>query len=140
MAFTPYRTWTAGEIVTASMMNQQIRDNGNILINFQRGGTIYVAGGITAAADVILWEATEACSVQFVKGYRAGGSAAGINARKNGSLEHLSGDLSLSASATWFTNTAIINPNYAVGDSLEMRLKSVAGSPTQVNITIGFTY
>jgi len=31
MAFTSYRTWVAGEIVTAALMNAQIRDNGNYL-------------------------------------------------------------------------------------------------------------
>jgi len=31
MAFTAYRTFVAGEIVTAAMLNQQIRDNGNYL-------------------------------------------------------------------------------------------------------------
>lgn len=29
MALTTYRTWVTGELVTAAMMNQQIRDNGN---------------------------------------------------------------------------------------------------------------
>lgn len=31
MAFTAYRTWVAGEIVTAAMLNQQIRDNGRYM-------------------------------------------------------------------------------------------------------------
>lgn len=140
MAFTPYRTWNAGEVVTDAMMNQQIRDNGNILKNFERGGTIFVAAGITAAADVVLWVATEACSVLFIRGYRLGGATATINARKNGSLEHLSADLSLAPAATWVSSTAIINANYVAGDSLEMRLKSVTGSPTQIAIIIGFSY
>lgn len=140
MAFTPYRTWNAGEVVTAPMMNQQIRDNGNVLKNFERGGALFVAAGITAAADIVIWQATEACSVQFVKGYRAGGSAAAINARKNGSLEHLSGDLSLTPAATWVSSTSIINANYAVGDSMEIRLKSVSGNPTEIAIIVGLTF
>lgn len=140
MAFTPYRTWNPGEVVTDAMMNQQIRDNGNILKNFERGGTIFVAAGITAPADVLLWQAPEACSVLFIKGQRVGGATATINARKNGALAHLSADLSLTPAATWVQSTAIINPNYAVGDSLEMRLVSVTGNPTQIAIIIGFTY
>ena len=28
MAYTAYRTWTTGEIVTAALMNEQVRDNG----------------------------------------------------------------------------------------------------------------
>jgi len=140
MAFTPYRTWNAGEVVTDAMMNQQVRDNGNVLKNFERGGTIVVAAGITAAVDVVLWQAVEACSVQFIKGYRVGGATATINARKNGALEHLSADLSLAPAATWVSSTSIINPNYVAGDSLEMRLKSVTGNPTQIAIIIGLTY
>ena len=31
MAKTAYRTWVAGEVVTASMLNEQVRDNGNAL-------------------------------------------------------------------------------------------------------------
>lgn len=140
MAFTPYRTWNAGEVVTAPMMNQQIRDNGNVLKNFERGGAIFIAAGITAAFDVIIWQATEACSVQFVKGVRVGGATATINARKNAALEHLSADLSLTPSGTWVQSTTIINPNYAVGDSMEIRLKSVTGNPTEVAIVVGLTY
>ncbi len=45
MAFTALRTWVAGEIVTAAMLNQQIRDNGNEYV--QRAGTI----PLTAAWD-----------------------------------------------------------------------------------------
>jgi len=31
MAFTAYRTWVAGEVVTAALMNAQVRDNGRYL-------------------------------------------------------------------------------------------------------------
>jgi hypothetical protein len=29
MAFTAFRTWTVGEVVTAAQLNEQLRDNGN---------------------------------------------------------------------------------------------------------------
>jgi len=51
MAFTAYRTFVAGEIVTAAMLNQQIRDNGNYLKGvgqvptIQSGLTIDNTGG-----------------------------------------------------------------------------------------------
>lgn len=140
MPFTPYRTWQAGEVVTAPMLNQQVRDNGNVLAKFERGGTFYVASGITVGAAVIMWEATEACSVSFVKGYRVGGTGATINARKNGALNHLGADLSLPTADLWTPGPAVINPNYAVGDKLEILLQSVTGSPTQVAIVVGFQY
>lgn len=31
MAFTAYRTWVPGEVVTAAQLNEQLRDNGNYL-------------------------------------------------------------------------------------------------------------
>jgi len=31
MAGVTYRTWTTGEVVTAAMLNEQIRDNGDVL-------------------------------------------------------------------------------------------------------------
>lgn len=139
MPFTPYRTWQAGEVVTAPMMNQQVRDNGNVLKNFERGGTFFVAAGITAPATIIMWEAVEACSVQYVKGYRVGGTTATINARKNGALNHLSADLALAANV-WTPQPIVINPNYVAGDKLEIMLVSVTGSPTQIAIVVGFTF
>jgi hypothetical protein len=122
------------------MMNQQVRDNGNILKNFERGGTFFVASGITGPANVIMWEATETCSVQFIKGYRVGGTGATINARKNGTLNHQSVALSLVTADLWTPGAAIINPNYIAGDKLEIMLVSVTGSPTQVAIVVGFTF
>lgn len=32
MAFTAFRTWSPGETVTAAMFNEQIRDNGNVIM------------------------------------------------------------------------------------------------------------
>ena len=32
MAFTAFRTWVTGEVVTAAQLNEQIRDNGNALL------------------------------------------------------------------------------------------------------------
>lgn len=140
MPFTPYRTWQAGEVVTAPMMNQQIRDNGNILRVFERGGTIFAASGITAPATIIVWEAIEACSVTYVKGYRVGGTTLTINARKNGALDHLAAPLSITPADTWVSTTAVQNANYAAGDKLEMMIVSVTGNPTQAAVVIGLGF
>lgn len=140
MAFTEPRTWNAGEVVTDEMMNQQIRDNLNVLRVFERGGTMFNASGITAGANIIMWEAVEACSVQYFKGYRVGGTGATVNARKNGASNHLSAALSLAAADVWTPGTPIINPTYAPADKLEIMIVSVTGSPTQVAIIVGLRF
>jgi len=38
MAFTALKTWVTGEIVTAAMLNEQLRDNGNMYI--QKDGSV----------------------------------------------------------------------------------------------------
>jgi len=101
----------------------------------QRGGA-FVAP--TGALAVVSWRAPYACVVTNVRGYRTGGTGATVNARRNGSSTHLSSDLSLSSAATWMDGGAVQNVAYAVGDSLELLLQSVAGSPTQVAIQVEF--
>jgi len=45
MALTAFRTWVTGELVTAAMMNQQIRDNGNaIWVGTTAGDMDYYTG------------------------------------------------------------------------------------------------
>lgn len=98
-----------------------------------RGGTILTPSG---AVDVIVWRAPFACEVLAVKGYRTGGTGATINARRNGVDEHLAADLSVAAADTWVDGGAVQNVSYAAGDKLEIRLRSVAGSPAQVGIQV----
>jgi len=52
MAYTAYRTWTTGEIVTAALMNEQVRDNGLLTapaIMTTAGDIIYASGANTPA-------------------------------------------------------------------------------------------
>jgi hypothetical protein len=50
MSKTNYRTWIYGELVTVSMMNQQIRDNGNaIWVGTTAGDMDYYTGATTKA-------------------------------------------------------------------------------------------
>lgn len=104
-------------------------------LTFARGGTILTPSG---AEDVIIWRAPFACEAYAVRGYRIGGSGATVNARRNGTDAHLAGDLSLTSTATWIGTETVQNAAYAVGDKLEIRLMSVAGSPSQVAIQVDF--
>jgi len=117
-------------------MNTHVRDNLNTLAIFSRGGTFVNPNGITAAINIIVWYATLACTVTNVRGYRVGGTGATINARKNGSSNHLASALSLTSADAWMDGGAVQNTALAPGDKLEIMVVSVADSPTQVAIEV----
>lgn len=108
-------------------------------IAISRGGTVIQSGGLTAAINVIVWRAPFACTVTNVRGYRVGGTGATINARRNGTSNHLASALSLTSADTWMDGGAVQNTAYAAGDKLEIMVVTVAGSPTQVAIQVDFT-
>lgn len=103
---------------------------------FSIGGTVLTP---TVAINVIAWRAPFACTVVAVKGYRVGGSSCTVNARKNGSSNHLSSAISLSTADTWTDGGAVQNAAYAVGDKLEIMLVLVSGSPSQLAVQVDFT-
>lgn len=104
---------------------------------FSKGGTMVNSSGLSALT-AIAWRAPFACTVTNVRGYRVGGSAATINARRNGTDNHLASDLSLGSADTWADGGAVQNTAYAAGDKLEIMLVSVTGA-TQVAIQVDFT-
>lgn len=103
-----------------------------------RGGTLLNSAGV-ATANVIVWRAPYACTVTNVRGYRVGGTGATINARKNGSSNHLASALSLTSADTWTDGGAVQNTAYAAGDKLEIMVVSVTGTPTQIAVQVDFT-
>ncbi len=84
------------------------------------------------------WRASFACKVTAVYGYRVGGTGAVVNARKNGTSDHLASDLSLTSADTWMNGGSVQNDTYAAGDRLEFEVVSVDGSPAQVAIQVEF--
>lgn len=102
---------------------------------FSRGETVLSPSG---AINVIVWEAPFACTVKTVKGYRVGGTGATINARLNGSSNHLASALSLTSADTWMDGGAVQNTVYAAGDKMEIMVVTVAGSPDQVAVQVNF--
>ena len=147
MSWSAPRTWSPGETVTAQLMNLHVRDNMNILktpINDDgtlqlipsKGGVIVNPNGIENTINVIVWRAPFACTVVAVKGYRVGGTSASINARKNGSSNHLASAKSLTSANTWMDGGAVQNTAYAIGDKLEIMLTAVGGDPTQIGVQV----
>lgn len=103
-----------------------------------RGGTILSP---TAANAVIVWRAPFTCTVLAVKGYRVGGAATGtfVNARRNGSSDHLASNLELTSADAWIDGGAVQNTAYVVGDKLEVRITALgAPRPAQVAVQIDF--
>lgn len=109
-------------------------------IPFSRGATVLKTDGIAdAALNVIVWRAPFACTVTAVKGYRVGGSGATLNARRNGSSNHLSSAVSVGSADTWTDGGSVQNTAYAAGDKLEIMIVSASGAPTQLAVQVDFT-
>ncbi len=103
---------------------------------FARGGTMVNTNGIGAAINVVAWQAPFPCMVIGLRAYRVGGTGATVNARKNGTSNHLASALSLTSADTWMVAGTVQNQTYAAGDKLEIMIVSVTGSPTQVAIQV----
>lgn len=108
-------------------------------LTISRGGTLIQASGLTAAVNIIVWRAPFACTVTAVKGYRVGGTGATVNARRNGSSNHLASAVSVASADAWTDGGAVQNTAYAAGDKLEIMIVTVTGSPTQVAVQVDFT-
>ena len=108
-----------------------------IEFEFSRGGTLYKSDGL-ATGSFVVWRAPFACTATKISAYRADGTAATINAKKNSS-DLLSGDLSLTNATTWYSSSTLQNASFAIDDRLEIEIASVSGSPTQIIIQVDFT-
>lgn len=101
-----------------------------------RGGTVL---NPTIAQNVIVWYAPYTATVMNVRGYMVGGVLTGtfINARKNGTDDHLASNLELTSFDTWIDGGAVQNAGYLVGDKMEIMIAGVsAPRPDQVAIQI----
>lgn len=103
---------------------------------FDRGGSLLSSAGLAAGINAVVWYAQFPCRVLNVRGYRAGGTGATINAQKNGADTHLSSNLSLVSADTWMSGGAVQNITYAIGDKMEIMIVTVAGLPTQVAVQV----
>jgi hypothetical protein len=105
------------------------------------GGTLVDASGFsfTAPLWVFAWTAPYACRVLAVKGYRVGGTGATVNARLNGTSNHLGSDLSLTSADTVMDGGVVQNNSYVAGDRLEIGAVTYTGTVTQIGISVYFT-
>lgn len=124
--------WTIGQ----DLPNDEVDIEANLSAEyktFERGGTAKNATGL-AVDDAIVWEAPWAAEVLNVRALRRDGTGATINMRKNFTSEHLSSDLSLVSALTTYDGGTVQNATYAQGDMMEVRIKSVAGAPSEIAI------
>lgn len=99
-----------------------------------RGGTVLSP----VAQNINVWEARDSFTVTNVRARRTGGTGATVNARKNGSLNHLSSNLSLTTT-NYTDGGAVQNTAYVAGDNLQIMIVSVTGAPTEIIIQVDFT-
>jgi hypothetical protein len=102
-----------------------------------RGGTVL---GPTAPVDIIVWRAPFPCTVTKVYGYVHGATGSTVNARKNGTLNHLASNLTLGTADTWIDGGTVQNASYATGDKLEIRITGVTGSPATVAVQVDLVF
>ncbi len=134
---TPVATGTANAagVATTLARSDHVHLTSFTGMVFSRGATVLNP----AVQNTIVWRAPFACTVTNVRGYRVGGTGATINARRNGTDNHLASALSLTSADTWQDGGAVQNTAYAAGDKMEIMVVTVAGSPTQVAIQVDLT-
>jgi len=91
-----------------------------------------------AAGTLIAWRAPFTAQITSIQAYRIGGSGATVNARKLGGGTHLAVDLSVAIENAWIAGGTPQNANYALGDTLEVVIGAVNGSPTQLIVQFDF--
>ena len=131
------QTYSAGNVLDADTVDgEHAAAFLHVPVTFSLGGTILDP---TAARNVPVWRAPIACTVTNVRGYRVGGTGATINARHNGTDNHLATALSLTSADTWTNGGTVQNTAYTMSDKLEIMLVTVTGAPTEIGIQVDFT-
>jgi hypothetical protein len=115
-------------------------DAHNADLNAHLGRSFNKAAAIIdpVVSSIIIWRASTKCTVAAIHAVRTGGSGASVNVRKNNALFVLSSDLSLATAGNWLSGSNLQNATFDPGDSLEIVIAAVSGTPTQIGIQIDF--
>lgn len=145
MAWTTPRTWTTGEIVTAAMLNEQVRDN--MLALFSRrfghtyiiGGDIKVASGNTDYIPPFFISEPSGQVVTLIKCRYRINAGTSVTFKLQRNLADITGFTSMSATTT----TAETTPT-AVGladnDAIAPVVTAVSGTPQNMTVGIFLNY
>ena len=85
MSLTTYRTWIYGELVTAAMLNQQIRDNGNAIWVGTTAGDMDYYTGATGKARIPKGTAGQVLKMNSGATAPEWGNSGGVVKRQGGS-------------------------------------------------------
>jgi hypothetical protein len=104
-----------------------------------RAGAIFAVAVPVLAPTVntfVVWRAPFAAQLTGLRAYRVDGTGATVNARKNGTANHLAVDLSVSVLGAWIDGGPVQNAHYAAGDTLEVMFTAVTGGPSQLIVQL----
>jgi hypothetical protein len=101
---------------------------------FSKGGVILAP----AAQTIVIWRAPFACTITAVKGYQDVGTGSVITAY-DGSTDLLKTDIKIASAGTWQDGGALAKTSVSAGDSIAIKIVSVAGSPNYISIQVEFT-
>lgn len=104
---------------------------------FPRGGIII---NPTATGNYEGGRAPFDCNVVAIWAKQVGGSGGtvAVNARKNGSLNHLAANYTITAAGVYENAGTVQNVAYTAGDYLEIMITALGSLPTQVVIQVDF--
>jgi hypothetical protein len=91
----------------------------------------------TSAATYAIFKMPVAATVTAVRAYRAGGSAAAINAA--GADGNFLAVALVSTTDSWASSTTIQNASVDAGDAITVSIAAPAGSPTAITIEVDYT-
>lgn len=89
-----------------------------------------------SVGQIIVWRAPFAVQLSALRAYRVGGTGVALNARKNGTDMHLAADISVAVVGAWIEGEVLQNTAYSVGDTLEIMLTAVNGTPAQLAVQL----
>lgn len=103
---------------------------------YSKGTTLVKVDGIDTTVNVMVWRVPFDCTAVAVRGFRTGGTTLTVNARKNGTDELLSSDLSVTSDGAWDSETSLATTDFTAGDTLEIMITAVTGLPTQIAVQV----
>jgi len=129
---------------TVPALKRKVSTNPDVWVSIEGSGAaaVFNKGAVMlqpTPGAIIAWQAPFACTVTNVRAYQDLGTGSTFNARRNGSLNHLASDATITSAATWIDGGAVQNQSYSTNDKLEILIQSVNGNPTQLAILVDFT-
>lgn len=103
-------------------------------------GSIFTKGAVIespVAGTIVVWRAPFDCTVTHVRAFQDIGTGSVVTALDN-SADILSTDITIAQAATWQDGGSLAEGAISAGDSLAIKITSVAGSPNYIALQIEF--